>query len=116
VRCADPGQAEGQPLLGPDRHDQFVECDRHSPAGGLVNHQLVVSAPKALHGGVSGDGHPGTAVLFEAVHRTQPRLQRPVSHSTQFLAYRCMAEPPAAKQIHRRDVLGGLVHEYERAA
>jgi putative transposase len=27
-----------------------------------------------------------------------------------------MAEPPAAKQIHRRDVLGGLIHEYERAA
>jgi hypothetical protein len=27
-----------------------------------------------------------------------------------------MAEPPAAKQIYRRDVLGGLIHEYERAA
>jgi putative transposase len=27
-----------------------------------------------------------------------------------------IAEPPAAKQIHRRDVLGGLIHEYERAA
>jgi putative transposase len=27
-----------------------------------------------------------------------------------------MAEPPAAKQIHRRDVVGGLIHEYERAA
>ena len=27
-----------------------------------------------------------------------------------------MAEPPAAKQIHRRDVLGGLIHEYERPA
>ena len=26
------------------------------------------------------------------------------------------AGPPAAKQIHRRDVLGGLIHEYERAA
>jgi putative transposase len=27
-----------------------------------------------------------------------------------------IAEPPAARQIHRRDVLGGLIHEYERAA
>jgi putative transposase len=27
-----------------------------------------------------------------------------------------IAVPPAAKQIHRRDVLGGLIHEYERAA
>jgi putative transposase len=27
-----------------------------------------------------------------------------------------IAEPPAAKQIHRRDVVGGLIHEYERAA
>jgi putative transposase len=27
-----------------------------------------------------------------------------------------IAGPPAAKQIHRRDVLGGLIHEYERAA
>ena len=26
------------------------------------------------------------------------------------------AGPPAAKQIHRRDLLGGLIHEYERAA
>jgi hypothetical protein len=26
------------------------------------------------------------------------------------------AGPPAAKQIHRCDVLGGLIHEYERAA
>jgi putative transposase len=27
-----------------------------------------------------------------------------------------IAEPPAAKQIHRRDVLGGMIHQYERAA
>ena len=27
-----------------------------------------------------------------------------------------IAGPPAAKQIHRRDVIGGLIHEYERAA
>ena len=27
-----------------------------------------------------------------------------------------IAEPPAARQIHCRDVLGGLIHEYERAA
>lgn len=27
-----------------------------------------------------------------------------------------IAEPPAAKQSHRRDVVGGLIHEYERAA
>jgi putative transposase len=27
-----------------------------------------------------------------------------------------IAGPPAVKQIHRRDVLGGLIHEYERAA
>jgi putative transposase len=26
-----------------------------------------------------------------------------------------IAGPPAAKQIHRRDVLGGLIHEYEHA-
>jgi hypothetical protein len=37
LRCVDPGQAEGQHPLGSDRQDQFVECDRHSPVGGLVN-------------------------------------------------------------------------------
>jgi putative transposase len=26
------------------------------------------------------------------------------------------ADPPTARQLHRRDVLGGLIHEYERAA
>jgi hypothetical protein len=26
------------------------------------------------------------------------------------------AEPLAAGQLHRRDALGGLIHEYERAA
>jgi hypothetical protein len=77
LRCADPGQAEGQPP-GSDRQDQFVESDRHSPAGGLLHRQLVVSAAKVLHQGVSGDDHPGTAVLFEPAHRTRPRLQPPM--------------------------------------
>jgi putative transposase len=31
-------------------------------------------------------------------------------------AHQAIAGPPAAKQIHRRDLLGGLIHEYERAA
>jgi putative transposase len=31
-------------------------------------------------------------------------------------ARQAIAGPPAAKQIHRRDLLGGLIHEYERAA
>jgi hypothetical protein len=78
LRWVDPGQAEGQPRLGSDRQDQFVEGDRHSPVGGLGNRQLVVSAAKVLHEGVSGDDHPGTAVLFEPAHRTQPRLQPPM--------------------------------------
>jgi hypothetical protein len=75
LRCVDPGQAEGQDSLGSDRQDQFVECHRHSPVGGLFNRQLVVSAPKVLHEGMSGNDDPGAAVLFEAAHRTQPRLQ-----------------------------------------
>jgi putative transposase len=29
---------------------------------------------------------------------------------------RAIAGPPAANQIHRRDLLGGLIHEYKRAA
>jgi hypothetical protein len=78
LRCVDPRQAEGQHPLGSDRQDQFVECDCHSPVGGLRNRQLVVSAAKVLHEGVSGDDHPGTAVLFEPAHRTQPRLQPPM--------------------------------------
>jgi putative transposase len=31
-------------------------------------------------------------------------------------ARQAIVGPPAAKQVHRRDVLGGLIHEYERAA
>jgi hypothetical protein len=43
--------------------------------GGLLDRQLVVSAPNVLHEGVPGDDDPGTAVLLEAPHRSQPRLQ-----------------------------------------
>jgi len=75
LRCADPGQAEGQSRLGSDRQDQFVERDRHSPVGGLVNRQLLVSAPKVRHDGLSGKDHPGTAVLLEPAHRPQSRLE-----------------------------------------
>jgi len=78
LHCADPGQAEGQPPLGSDRQDQFVECDRHSPVGGRFNRQLEVSAAKVMYEGVSSDDHSGTAVLFEPAHRIQPRLQPPM--------------------------------------
>jgi hypothetical protein len=50
--CVDPGQSEGQYPLGSDHQDQFVECDRHSPVGGLLHRQLVVSAAKVLRQGV----------------------------------------------------------------
>jgi hypothetical protein len=32
------------------------------------------------------------------------------------LSYTTSCDLTAAKQVHRRDVLGGLIHEYERAA
>jgi len=86
--CVDPGQSEGQYPLGSDRQDQFVECDRHPPVGGLGNRQLVVSAAKVLHEGVSGDDHPGPAVLFEAAHGRSRAFSLPWSHSTRLLAYR----------------------------
>jgi hypothetical protein len=57
--------------MGPDRQDQFVECDRHSPVGGLLNRQLVVSAAKVLHQRMLGDDHPGAVVLLEPTHRAQ---------------------------------------------
>jgi putative transposase len=34
----------------------------------------------------------------------------------EWLEHQAMAGPPAAKQLHCRDVLGGLIHEYEGAA
>jgi transposase len=101
-------------LLGSDRQDQFVECDRHSPVGGLLHRQLVVSAAKVLHEGVSGDDHPGTAVLFEPAHRTQPRLQPPMVALDPIVGVPVGAMPGRRQQVlqhsrvHRRLIGGDL--------
>jgi hypothetical protein len=87
--CVGPTQGRLKAnLLGSDRQDQFVECDRHAPVGGLLHRQLVVSAPKVLHEGVSGDDHPGTAVLFAPGIGPSRASSLPWSLSTRWLAYR----------------------------
>lgn len=62
-------------LLGSDRHGKFSERDRYPPVDGLLDRQLVVPWSNVLDERVPGDQHPGTAGLFEAAHRSQPRLQ-----------------------------------------
>jgi putative transposase len=50
-------------------------------------------------------------------HYNRHRPHRSLDLSAPELSARqAIAGPPAPKQIHRRDVLGGLIHEYERAA
>src|SRR5829696_9037542 len=79
LRCPAPGRSEAVVTFwGSDHQGQFVDRHGHSPVRWLLDRQLVVSAPKILHQGVSGDGHSGTAVLFETAHGTQSRLQPPV--------------------------------------
>jgi putative transposase len=50
-------------------------------------------------------------------HYNRHRPHRSLDLSApEWSAPQAIAGPPAAKQIHRRDVLGGLIHEYERVA
>jgi hypothetical protein len=46
------------------RQDEFVEGDRKSQRGGLVDCELVVAAAKVLDEGVSGDDDSGAEVSF----------------------------------------------------
>ena len=51
-------------------------------------------------------------------HDNRHRPHRGLDLSTPEPSERCEQADPsaAARQLHRRDVLGGLIHEYERAA
>jgi hypothetical protein len=71
-----PGTRGGRDLdPRSDRQGQLIERDGHPPFRWLVNRQLVVSASKVLHKRMPDDDHPGAAVLLEAAHRSQPRLE-----------------------------------------
>jgi hypothetical protein len=52
-----------------------------------MSYQLVVSAPKVLHKGVSGDHQLGTAVLLRPRIGRSRAFSLPWSHSTRLLAY-----------------------------
>jgi hypothetical protein len=114
LRCVGPGQAEVSSPLGSDRQDQFVERDHQSPIGGLLDRQFVVSAPKVLDEGVSGDDHPGAAVLFEATHWSQPRLVAAVIRLDPVVGVLFGAMPRRREEflqhgrVHRRLVGGDL--------
>jgi putative transposase len=64
----------------------------------------------------------GRRHLLRVLHRYVRHCNRHRPHRSLDLsapersARQAIAGPPAAKQIHRRDLLGGLIHEYERAA
>ena len=75
LRCADPGRLKRRPRSWIRPPGQLVKRDRHSPTYRLRNRQLVVAAPEILDEAMPGDDHPGAAVLLEATHRSQPRLQ-----------------------------------------
>jgi hypothetical protein len=70
LHCGDPGQvgASTSPIRWSwpvsDGHGQLVECDRHPPAHGLLDRQLVVSTPNVLHQRMPRDDHPGAAILL----------------------------------------------------
>jgi hypothetical protein len=81
-----PAEARAPPMS--DCEGEFVERDRHSPTHRLRNRQLVVASPEILDEAMPGDDHPGAAVLLEATHRSQPRLQPTMVASTRLLAYR----------------------------
>ena len=71
-----------------------------------LNHLLITGRRhllRVLHGYVQHYNH----------HRPHRSLDLSAPEQS---ARQAIAGPPTAKQIHRRDVLGGLIHQYERAA
>jgi hypothetical protein len=52
-----------------------AKVDRHAPTRRLLGGQLAVASPELLDEAVPGDDHPGTAVLVEPAHWSQPRLE-----------------------------------------
>jgi transposase-like protein len=55
---------------GSDGQRQLAERGRHPPVRRLFSGQLVVSASNVLDKRMAGDDHPGTAIPFEAAHRS----------------------------------------------
>jgi len=76
------------------RQDEFVEGDRKSQRGGLVDCELVVAAAKVLDEGVSGDDDSGAEVSLSPRIGRSRRFSWPWSASMRLLAYcsvRCQA-------------------------
>jgi hypothetical protein len=66
---------------------------------------------------ITGRRHLLRVLHSDVQHYNRHRPHRSLDLSApEWSARQAIARPPAAKQIHRRDVLGGLIHEYERAA
>jgi hypothetical protein len=61
-----------------DRRGEPVERDRQPPARRPLDGQLVVATANVLNERVARDDDAGAAVLLQAPHRSQPRLQAAV--------------------------------------
>ena len=77
---------------------------------------MVAQAPP----GATGGGHcqRGRVSHIYVEHDNRHRPHRGFGLSAPEASERCQQvdASAAARQLHRRDVLGGLIHEYERAA
>jgi hypothetical protein len=52
-----------------------------------VDAELVVAATQVLHERVTPNDHPRSRVGLQSAHRSQPRFESPVAHSTRLFAY-----------------------------
>jgi hypothetical protein len=84
-------------------HRELGEGDRHAPVHWLLGGQLVVASPEVLHEAMPGDDHPGTGVLLEPLHRSQPRLQPAMIGLDLVVGVRLGAMPRRWEQLLQHD-------------
>src|SRR5829696_1023966 len=104
----------GDPAPESDRQGQLRKGSGHSSGRWLLDGQLVVSTANVLDEGVPGQDHPGAAILLEAAHWSQPRLQPAMVAFDPVVAIPIGAVPGGRHQllqhrrVHRRLIGGDL--------
>jgi putative transposase len=98
---------------------EVIGTPTQAPNANAVAERWVGTVPRECldHLLITGRRHLLRVLHSYVRHDNRHRPHRRLDLSApEWSARQDRAGPPAARQIHRRDVLGGLIHEYERAA
>ena len=106
MRCANSRRADASHVSGSDCNRELVEGERHAPIRRLVGGQLVVASPEILDEAMPGDDHPGTGVLLESSHRSQPRLETAMVGLDPIVGVPLGAVPRRWEQLLQHDRVG----------